>query len=66
MTTTAAYTGWRKSTYSDDGNCVEVGHSDSGSIGVRDSKNPFGPILDFDQDSWAAFTRHIRTGRLDR
>ncbi|WP_433221472.1 DUF397 domain-containing protein [Dactylosporangium sp. CS-047395] len=60
-----AYTGWRKSTRSDDGNCVEVGHSDRGSIGVRDSKDPGGALLDFDPASWAAFTRDIRTGRFD-
>ncbi|GAA2342033.1 DUF397 domain-containing protein [Dactylosporangium salmoneum] len=64
--TTPAYTGWRKSPRSDDGNCVEVGHSDRGSIGVRDSKDPGGPVLDFDQDSWMAFTRHVRAGRFDR
>ena len=60
------YTGWRKSTRSDDGNCVEVGHSDDGSIGVRDSKDLAGPVLGFDQASWTAFTREVRTGRLDR
>jgi hypothetical protein len=64
--TPPVYTGWRKSTRSDDGNCVEVGHSDHGSIGVRDSKDLAGPMLDFDQASWTAFTREVRTGRLDR
>ena len=40
---------WRKSSYSGNGggNCVEVGTGLPGKIGVRDSKNPDGPVLSF-------------------
>jgi hypothetical protein len=40
----AAYTGWRKSSFSSSngGNCVEVAPA----LGaIRDSKNPSGPVL---------------------
>ncbi|MFF5130753.1 DUF397 domain-containing protein [Streptomyces syringium] len=46
---------WFKSTYSGtDSNCVEVAHA-LGVIGVRDSKDPCGPILTFDPVTWRAF-----------
>lgn len=35
---------WRKSTFSSDKECVEIGHGPAG-IAVRDSKNPGGPVL---------------------
>lgn len=64
--TIPVYTDWRKSTRSDDGNCVEVGHADHGVIAVRDSQDPGGAVLGFDPNSWRAFTRDVRTGRFDR
>ncbi|MFI8941158.1 DUF397 domain-containing protein [Streptomyces sp. QH1-20] len=46
---------WFKSTYSGtDSNCVEVAHA-PGVIGVRDSKNPCGPVLVFGAVAWNAF-----------
>ena len=37
---------WRKSSHSnDEGECVEVAALPSGTVGVRDSKNPDGPHL---------------------
>ncbi|MFV8130687.1 DUF397 domain-containing protein [Streptomyces syringium] len=46
---------WFKSTYSGtDSNCVEVAHA-PGVIGVRDSKNPCGPVLTFGPVAWGAF-----------
>ncbi|GGR23255.1 DUF397 domain-containing protein [Streptomyces netropsis] len=46
---------WFKSTYSGtDSNCVEVAHA-PGVIGVRDSKNPCGPVLVFGPVAWKAF-----------
>jgi hypothetical protein len=47
---------WTKSTRSDSGgNCVEVRQAEGGSIQVRDSKNPTGPVLTFTPAEWGAF-----------
>jgi uncharacterized protein DUF397 len=46
MPTSDCRDGWRKSSFSDQGNgCVEIAHT----LGaVRDSKNPDGPVLSVD------------------
>ncbi len=36
-------------------NCVEVARLDGATIGIRDSKNPNGPVLRFTQPEWEAF-----------
>lgn len=60
------FTNWRKSRRSDgDGNCVEVAFATDGSVGVRDSKNRTGPILEFTPAEWAAFTGGVRDGEFD-
>jgi hypothetical protein len=47
---------WFKSSYSGtQGDCVEVAWLGSGRVGVRDSKNPAGPALDFAPEDWDAF-----------
>ncbi|MBQ0904379.1 MULTISPECIES: DUF397 domain-containing protein [unclassified Micromonospora] len=47
---------WRKSTRSGtQGDCVEVADNLVGVVGVRDSKDPAGPVLTFDPQSWRAF-----------
>ncbi|MEV0217280.1 DUF397 domain-containing protein [Micromonospora sp. NPDC050695] len=63
---TAQFTGWRKSTRSDDGNCVEVASAADGTIGVRDSKNSAGPVLAFEPAAWSAFTGSVRAGTFNR
>ncbi|MEN3610870.1 DUF397 domain-containing protein [Plantactinospora sp. ZYX-F-223] len=52
---------WRKSTRSNQGECVEVADNLPGVVGVRDSKDPSGPALIFTPDAWRTFTRHIAT-----
>lgn len=48
---------WRKSTRSTDtANCVEVAFPGL-AVGVRDSKNPAGPLLTFPAGTWSAFLR---------
>ncbi|MFI7517644.1 DUF397 domain-containing protein [Micromonospora echinofusca] len=49
---------WRKSSRSDDGNCVEVA-STVGSILVRDSKDSAGPVLRFGLKQWRVFTQDV-------
>ncbi|MEV0722079.1 DUF397 domain-containing protein [Micromonospora purpureochromogenes] len=46
---------WRKSTRSGQGECVEVADNLPGVVGVRDSKDPAGPVLTFDPQTWRAF-----------
>jgi uncharacterized protein DUF397 len=59
------YTSWRKSSFSHPAeNCVQVAvsHMD-GTVGVRDSKEPAGPILEFPATVWHAFTQNLRATR---
>ena len=52
---------WRKSSYSSQsGNCVEVAANMPGTVAVRDSKDPVGPILVIGHDDWQALTRQIK------
>jgi hypothetical protein len=54
---------WRKSSYSDGGgtNCVEVADNCPGTVPVRDSKNPEGPVLVFGAGSWASFVNGVKS-----
>jgi Domain of unknown function (DUF397) len=63
------FAGWRKSSYSGDGNsCIELatarprqGHV-SPTIGVRDSKrNGRGPVLEFSVSAWREFLNQIKS-----
>ncbi|WP_329125826.1 DUF397 domain-containing protein [Streptomyces sp. NBC_01465] len=52
-----------KSSYSTaGGECVEVARNIPGTVAVRDSKDPEGPILRLAPASWGAFSRHIGCG----
>lgn len=54
------FSGWRKASYSNGGgNCVEVAKA-AETIGVRDSKDPNGPVLAFDVADWSAFLATLR------
>ncbi|MCW3813800.1 DUF397 domain-containing protein [Micromonospora sp. DR5-3] len=51
---------WRKSSRSGNGECVEVADNLPGVVGVRDSKDPTGPVLTFDPRTWHAFVEHVK------
>jgi hypothetical protein len=58
---------WRKSTRSGNGgnSCVEVAKNLPGVVGVRDSKDRFGPVLAFGPEAWAAFLAGVKDGEFD-
>jgi hypothetical protein len=58
---------WRKSSYSSGsgGNCVEVARNLPGGVGIRDSKNPDGPVLVISPEGWNGLMRTIKNGELD-
>ena len=49
-----------KSTFSEGGNCVEVVRAEV--VGVRNSKDPDGPVLFFTRRDWAAFAGRTLPG----
>lgn len=51
---------WRKSSFSQGGDCVELAHSRN-LILVRDSKDPSGPILSFTVAGWSSFIAGIKS-----
>jgi len=57
---------WIKSSLSfANGDCVEVASLPDGRIGVRDSKDTAGPILQFTTAEWHAFLGGARNGEFD-
>ncbi|MBF6163560.1 DUF397 domain-containing protein [Streptomyces gardneri] len=63
MTSELSSAKWFKSSHSGGGEaCVEVGWLDAVRVGVRDSKNPTGPVLTFTPGGWDAFTACVRDG----
>ncbi|NJP42713.1 DUF397 domain-containing protein [Actinacidiphila epipremni] len=63
MTTNDDSPRWFKSSYSNNGgNCVEVAVNVTGTVPVRDSKDPAGPSLSFTADAWASFVTAVRHG----
>jgi hypothetical protein len=56
---------WHTSSYSgsNGGTCVEVAGNLPGTIAVRDSKDPDGPVLRFSRADWSAFVAGIRETR---
>jgi Domain of unknown function (DUF397) len=55
---------WRKSEVSADENCVEVAFSGD-LVLLRDSKDPSGAVLSFNQAEWTAFLAGARDGTFD-
>jgi hypothetical protein len=58
---------WVRSSFSfANGNCIEVTELPGGSVGIRDSRDPGGPVLRFTRAEWAAFLGGARRGELER
>lgn len=55
---------WRRSFACNGNACVEVAFVDGGTVMLRDSKDPDGPVLSFDTDEWSAFVAGVRSGEL--
>jgi hypothetical protein len=54
---------WRKSTRSSSGNCVEIAVSaETGAVLMRDSRNPDGPVLEFEPAVFGAFLADLKDG----
>jgi len=54
---------WVKSSLSfSNGNCVEVASLPGGAIGVRNSRDPRGPVLRFTPEEWGIFVCRVRLG----
>ncbi|MEU3193702.1 DUF397 domain-containing protein [Streptomyces sp. NPDC006992] len=57
---------WLTSSYSDNGGaCVEVAANlaaSHGTVPVRDSKNPAGPVLDLTTEAFSTFVTGIKSG----
>ncbi|MFF7339443.1 DUF397 domain-containing protein [Streptomyces sp. NPDC008163] len=54
-----ALTEWTKSSYSANGNCVEVKAAEGRALLVRDSKSVSSGILDFSAKTWSAFVLDV-------
>ncbi|MFD4572350.1 DUF397 domain-containing protein [Streptomyces sp. NPDC058417] len=55
---------WRTSSYSDNGGaCVEVALNLLGTVPVRDSKHPAGPMLNLPADAFVSLVAGIKAGR---
>ena len=57
-------TGWLKSSACNEADCVEV-RSQMGSVEMRASQAPEGPVLRFTSAQWNAFLEQIRVGEFD-
>lgn len=61
MSNEASSLEWRKSSYSEAGNCVEVAIQKDGElVAVRDSKNPGGGVLFVPPQAWQSFIQMVR------
>ena len=57
---------WRTSSFcGPNGPCVEFAELSGGEVGVRDSKDPSGPVLRFTPEEWRAFLAGAVAGEFD-
>lgn len=56
---------WRKSSFSGEGNCVEMAVLPDGSIGMRNSKHPMRGVAVFTRSEIDAFLQGAKAGEFD-
>jgi hypothetical protein len=56
---------FRRSSFCQDGGCVEVAQLPSGNIALRDAKDPSLPPHVFNRAEWTAFVAGVRNGEFD-
>ena len=56
---------WRKASASGNNGCVELAPLADGGVGVRDSKDPAGPVLSFTRHEWVSFLDGLDKGEFD-
>jgi len=57
---------YKRSSFCNFGDCVEVGHLPDGSFAVRDTKDPQRRTeLTFTRDEWDAFVKGVKNGEFD-
>ena len=56
--------GWRKSTFSEAGNCVEIA-CEGQVVLVRDSKDCAGPVPEIPASKWRTFVGRVKAGGFD-
>jgi Domain of unknown function (DUF397) len=57
---------WKKSSASyANGDCVEIASLPDGRVGIRDSKDPDGPVLQFSASEWRAFLSGAASHEFD-
>jgi hypothetical protein len=55
------WSGWRKASYSTgNGACLEV-VSSGGRLAVRDSQDPFGPVIVFGRLAWSELVNKVKS-----
>ncbi|WP_409236701.1 DUF397 domain-containing protein [Streptomyces sp. PA5.6] len=59
-------TEFRKSSYSNQqGDCLEIAHTATGGLAVRDSKDPKGSTLSFPEEAWTSFVIGLKSARSE-
>lgn len=56
---------WRRSSYSESGNCVEVALLADGNLVIRDSKDRTVLVLRFAPGKWGTFLCRVKGGEFD-
>jgi hypothetical protein len=62
----ATASSWTKSSLSHaNGNCVEAADLPDGRVGLRNSRDASGPVLQIQPEEWRAFLNGVRNGEFD-